>query len=265
MAAPRNKRKQPKKAEKVSPRWLPMAITLGSFALLFGLVGAGYAYLSQPGRLPLRVVQVQGEFRHLNETAIQDTAGNVIDGGFFTCNMQRLRNTVLQMPWVEDVSIRRVWPDRLVMNVTEQVPFARWGDKSLINVRAGVFSPGNIDDYAALVRLNGPEGSEQRVVAFYQAAVPATRARKLQINEIELDQRRHWWVRFDSGLTLSLGREDRDGRMSQFLRVYPRLIADPKRQPERVDMRYEHGFAVQWRETETDATAAVRTQSQEKV
>ena len=53
--------------------------------------------------------------------------------------------------------------------------------------------------------------------------------------------------------------------MSQFLRVYPRLIADPARQPERVDMRYEHGFAVQWRESETDATAAVRTQSQEKV
>ena len=82
---------------------------------------------------------------------------------------------------------------------------------------------------------------------------------------IELDQRGHWWVRFEGGLTLSLGREDRDGRMGQFLRVYPRLIADPARQPERVDMRYEHGFAVQWRESEADTTAAVRPQLQEKV
>jgi len=246
-------------------RWLPMVITLGSFALLFGLLSAGYAYLSQPGRLPLRVVQVQGEFQHLDKAAIQETAGGVIDGGFFTCDMQRLRSAVLHMPWVEDVSIRRVWPDRLIMNVTEQVPFARWSDDALINVRAGVFSPGNIDDYPELVRLRGPEGSEKRVVAFYQAAVPAARARDLQINEIELDQRGHWWVRFEGGLTLSLGREDRDGRMGQFLRVYPRLIADPARQPERVDMRYQHGFAVQWRESEADTTAAVRPQSQEKV
>lgn len=265
MVAQRNKRKQTGKVSNVSGRWLPLAITLGSFAVLFGLVGAAYAYLSQPGRLPLRVVQVQGEFQHLSRAAIQETAGAVIDGGFFTCDMQKLRRAVIQMPWVEDVSIRRVWPDKLVMNVTEQVPFARWGDTSLINVRAGVFSPGNIDDYANLVRLSGPAGSEQRVVAFYQAAVPAARARDLHINEIELDVRRHWWVRFDRGLTLSLGREDRDRRMSQFLRVYPRLVADPARQPERVDMRYEHGFAVRWREAETEAAAVVRMQVQEKV
>jgi cell division protein FtsQ len=101
------------------------------------------------------------------------------------------------------------------------------------------------------------------VVAFFQAALPAARTRGLEIRAIELDQRRHWWLHFAEGLTVSLGRESRDARLSQFLRVYPQLVADPKRRPERVDMRYTHGFAVRWRDAQVEP-AAVKN-PQEKV
>ena len=60
-----------------------------------------------------------------------------------------------------------------------------------------------------------------------------------------------------------IGREARDARLSQFLRVYPQLVADPKRRPERVDMRYTHGFAVRWRDAQVEP-AAVKN-PQEKV
>ena len=119
----------------------------------------GYHHLSQPGRLPLRVIEVNGELQQLEPEQIQRTVIDAIDGGFFSCDMQRLRAAVLAMPWVEDVSIRRVWPDRLSMVVTEQVPLARWGDDALINVNGGVFRPSTLGRYAGLVKLHGPEGS----------------------------------------------------------------------------------------------------------
>ena len=72
--------------------WLPVAATLATFTLLCGTLAAAYVYLSQPGRMPLRVVEVSGEFRHLSRAAIQHTTGAAIDGGFFTCDMQKLRN-----------------------------------------------------------------------------------------------------------------------------------------------------------------------------
>ncbi len=256
-------RQASKQAQVVHRRWLPAVATLSTFTLLFGALVGGYLYLSQPGRMPLRVVEVSGEFRHLSRSAIQETASAAIDGGFFTCDMQKLRNAVLAMPWVADVSIRRVWPDRLNMRVVERLPLARWGEDALVSTDARVFRPRDLDDYAALVRLNGPAGSAARVVAFYRAALPATRARQLQIREVELDQRRHWWLLFADGLTVSLGREARDARLSQFLRVYPQLVADPERRPERVDMRYAHGFAVRWRDVQGEA--AVDTNSQDKV
>lgn len=262
MAAAGNKRRQQQAAPR---RWAGLVVLVVITVSLLGGGGLAYDYLSQPGRLPLRVVEVNGEFQHLEPQQIQQTVMNAIDGGFFSCDMQRLRSAVLAMPWVEDVSIRRVWPDRLRMTVTEQVPLARWGVDGLINVTGSVFQPGSLEGYAGLVRLQGPQGSELRVVEFFQAALPAARLRGLQITEVELDERRHWWVRFDAGLTLSLGRENIERRLAQFFRVYPNLAAEPERQPERVDMRYAHGFAVRWRVPAGEEAVAAHMKAQGKV
>ena len=246
-------------------RWLAALVGATALAAATALGVVAYRDLSQPGRLPLRVIQVTGDFRELKPDEIQKTVVEAIDGGFFSCDMQKLRNRVLEMPWVADVSIRRVWPDKLNMVVTEEVPLARWGEDALINIGGGVFRPPSLDGHLGLVKLDGPAGSEQRVVEFLQTSVPAARARDLQIREIRLDERRHWWVLFDDGLTLSLGRENVGYRLSQFFRVYPSLIAQPARRPERIDMRYAHGFAVRWREPAAQGTAAHEVKTQEKV
>lgn len=244
------------------PGWLPTAVVLAGVG---AAVAYGYHYLAQPGRLPLRVIEVKGEFRHLVAAEIQETVVDAIDGGFFSCDMPRLRSAVLAMPWVADVSVRRVWPDTLSMRVSEEVPLARWGDGALINAAAGVFAPPALGDYTDLARLGGPAGSERRVVEFYQAVVAAADARQLQVAEVLLDERRHWWVTFDDGLVLSLGRDDIAHRLAQFIRVYPSLVAQPQRRPQRIDMRYAHGFAVRWRDPVGGDAVVDEEQSQDKV
>jgi cell division protein FtsQ len=246
-------------------RWIaPLGLAFG-FCALLSAAGFGYNYLSQPGRLPLRVVEVNGALKRLERDEIQSAVLQAIDGGFFSCDMQKLRLAVVAMPWVADVSIRRIWPDKLNMLVIEEVPLARWGDDALVSVNAGVFRPSKLDDFKSLVKLSGPQGSEQRVVQFYQVVADAARARELSITEVKLDERRHWWLHFDSGLTVSLGRENIDQRLGQFFRVYPSLTTQSPQQPERIDMRYEHGFAVRWREPVEGESAAEKVKSQEKV
>lgn len=261
----RQQRARASRPENPSPRrhWMMLATFASLVLLLSGGLAAGYHLLLQPGRLPLRVIEIQGEFQQLDREAIQNTVVGAIDGGFFSCDMSKLRTAVLAMPWVDDVSVRRSWPDRLRMVVTEEVPLARWGEEALINVRGGVFRPASIEPFVELVRLSGPTGSEQRVVAFYQRAVASARRRGMQLNEVELDQRRHWWLRFDDDLTVSLGREAVEHRLAQFFRVYPSLVTESTRRPERIDMRYAHGFAVRWRDASTESAHDTAATSQE--
>ena len=82
--------------------------------------------------------------------------------------------TVLDMPWVADISIRRVWPDKLNMVVTERVPLARWGDDVLMAV---VYSSRHRSTATWAGQARRPAGSEQRVVEFLQTAAPAADAR----------------------------------------------------------------------------------------
>lgn len=253
-----------RKLQSSSRRWVAPLATGSLVAVVIALLASSYAYLSQPGRLPLRVVEVRGEFSHLNPDTLRTAAGRAINGGFFTCDMPRLRQTVLQIPWVSDVSIRRVWPDKLVMRVSEKEPAARWGDDGLISKRAVVFKPDRIDVYDGMIKLHGPQGSERDVLAFLNAVKPAIASLALHIAELQLDERRHWWLLFDNGLTVSLGRVNRDERLAQFLRIYPRLIEDAARRPVRVDMRYEHGFAVRWREEKDRDNATTNARAEEK-
>ncbi len=175
MAAHARQRTSRAKAQPQRRPWVMPLLAAAAMLMISGGLFATYSTLSQPGRLPLRVIEIQGEFRQLEHAAIERTVMATIDGGFFSCDMQKLREAVLQMPWVDDVSIRRGWPDKLSMKVTEQVPLARWGDDALINVAGGVFRPDSIEAFSSLVKLSGPQGSEQRVVAFYLQLVPAAR------------------------------------------------------------------------------------------
>lgn len=237
-----------KKAAVKKPAWRLSAIGLG---ILLTLGSAGWFvvdWLTEPGRFPLRVVEVRGEFRFLAPEDIEQTVGRAIDGGFFDCDMRSLRASVLKMPWVDDLSIRRRWPDTLSMQVVEQVPLARWGEHSLISASGVVFRPANLDEFAGLVRLAGPEGGERRVIDFFLEVREAASGRDLEILSVEQDQRRHWWLRFADDLTVSLGHERIRYRLAQFLRVYPSLKARADRRPARIDMRYAHGFAVRWRD-----------------
>jgi len=206
----------------------------------------GYRYLSQPGKLPLRVVEITGEFSHLKHAQIEAAVAAAIDGGFFTVDMQVVRDAVREMPWVEEVSVRRVWPDTLRMNVVEQVPLAYWGRAGLVNFHGEVFEPGAATISGNLPRLGGKDSRAPEVVNFYLQLRSALVGSDLAVSEMQLNERQEWEVIFNNGLSLMLGRDDPQARLADFLAVYPKLQANVSRIPERIDMRYEHGFAVRW-------------------
>jgi len=245
-------RKRPRKApaKPANPFSGILFATLITVAALLASGHFAYRHFSQPGKLPLRVVEITGELSHVRHAAIEAEVASVIDGGFFTVDMQQVRAKVLAMPWVEEVSVRRVWPDTLRMHVIEQVPLAYWGDAALVNLHGEVFAPQGAVMPVDLPRLRGGNASAQKVVNFYLQLHSALLGSELNVSELQLNGRQEWEVFFSNGLVLMLGRDDPEARMADFLTVYPQMLANMPRVPERIDMRYEHGFAVQWQTQE---------------
>lgn len=196
--------------------------------------------------LPINSVQIEGEFRYLKRDDLQRTAMPHVQGGFFSLNLQQVREAVLVLPWVEDATVRRQWPDGLRIRVMEKQPAAWWGDGRLLSSRGVLFVPGQIGALA-LPRLDGPEGLEKTLLRELGSMQTELASTSQQIRMIRVDARRSWTLVMASGLELRLGRENEHVRLQRFVDVYGEYFQPKLEQIKHVDMRYTNGLAVAWR------------------
>lgn len=235
-------------ATKRSHHVLGWLTALGVLLLFAGGTAWGVVTLRDPTVLPLKIVRIDGELRNLDRRALEQAVGGVVDGNFFTVDLDAVRAAALKLPWVDQVTVRRIWPDTLHMWVEEQQPVARWGDKQLVNGRGELFTPESGLPKTGLPRLAGPDDSAVEVVARYQRMHRRFAALKLEIERLVRDGRGAWTVGFRQGVELKLGHSDTEARVERFVRLYPRLEQVEKRRVKRIDMRYANGVAVLWEE-----------------
>ncbi|BAO43507.1 cell division protein FtsQ/DivIB [Thiolapillus brandeum] len=220
------------------------------FALVLVAGGWGLArYLMDPHTLPIRAIQVKGEFRNLDRENVEQVLAKAVDGGFFSLDLGHLRDAVMASPWVADARITRVWPDRLVVDVTEEQAIARWGDDGLLNKQGEVFHPRKRLNKPLPLSFRGDESKAPVMLDFFVREQPGFRQHGMAIRAVTLDKRGEWRLELVDGTRIVIGKENMHARIRRLLGAYPVLEQEPRR-PQTVDLRYEQGFAVSWRPEE---------------
>lgn len=206
-----------------------------------------YLQVTNPRAMPFRQVTVIGDAQHIPPALLETTVLSHLQGGFFSLNVAQLKQGLLTLPWVFSVSIRRVWPSRLVINVAEQKPLAQWGAYAVMNQQGVIFYPEISSIPSNLPLLFGPEDSESRVVAEYQAFNQQISGLGLTVCRLIETPRLAWRLQLSNGIEVLLGRQNIDARFAQFVQLYAEIIGSHAKQVRRVDLRYPNGLAIQWR------------------
>ena len=220
------------------------------FIMLFLLVAGGYcvwSYLQEPTTFPFKQVKVMALDNYVEPEILQHTVQNNLNGGFFSLDIQTLRATLMVLPWVSSVSIRKIWPARLIITIGEQHPVAKWRGNAIINESGQLFYPPSNTVPVSLPALSGPDDSEQQVMVLYQDLNTDMSIVGLTVKGLSLTQRLSWTVLLSNGIQVKLGRVNMQQRFKQFVQLYPRIIADKGAQVEYVDLRYPDGLAIQWK------------------
>lgn len=226
---------------RVVGRWL---LGLALFSLMGGAAVWGTIRVQDPRVMPLNVVRIDGDFKHMDRRDLEQAVGSAIRGNFFTVDVERVRDAAHRLPWVDEVSVRRVWPGTLQMQVVEQVPLARWGKNALINGRGEVFRPPAPELPKGLPVLDGPEGSGAEVVAGYRRIKSDLSPLGLGVKRLVRDARGGWEILESGGMEIRFGTREREQRLARFIRVYPRLAAESPLPLISVDLRYTNGISV---------------------
>jgi cell division protein FtsQ len=219
-------------------------------------VASGLWWLSQRPMFTLHAVRVESmyglDLQHVNELTVRNGVLGKISGNFFTTDLEQVRTTFEAVPWVRKASVRREWPNQLIVQVEEHEALGTWGeDGKLLSVKGDVFTANlaEADEDHALPAFDGPTGSEKEVLTRFAELRGWFAPIRLTPESISLSNRYAWTVRLNNGMSVELGREkDKDtlhGRVQRLVSIYPQLVARLQEgRIDTIDMRYPNGLAL---------------------
>ena len=203
---------------------------------------------------PVLKVDVAGSFQRVSPLDVEEIVRNRLRGGFITANLDQLQRAIETLPWVDHARVQRRWPDGLIVQVTEQMPVARWGEAGLLNSRGELFIKDLRHVPPELPRLEGPDHSEHQVAELFFQLQPRLLEAGLRTSALRLDARGAWELDLASGVTVRFGRRQLEERIDRFLKVGAPVVAGRPNDIAFLDMRYSNGFAVGWRTQGSSAT-----------
>jgi len=207
---------------------------------------------------PVRRVLLVGEFQRVSPPEIESAVVEVVKGGLATVNLDRVRDRVERIDWVDRAVVQRRWPDAIRVAITEQVAAARWNESGLLNARGELFIRNARYVPPELPLLQGPEGSERAVAQLYLDSQGLLVESGLRLTGVRLDERGAWEIELANGVVVKLGRQAVTDRLERFIKLASPLVAKRLAEIKYVDMRYTNGFSVGW-----NARSAVAVAPQE--
>jgi cell division protein FtsQ len=204
-----------------------MGATIASVISILLVLAAGLGVLDNIGRgisntaantarsmgLAVRVVNVQApiglEMSEYQRAEAQAIAGVIPDEVMFGVDPNQIRARVADLPWVENVMVRRLWPDQVQIVITPRAASALWQENGRLTYmdatgrKLGVANVTSAKGLALVVGANaGPAAP-----ALFAALAPYGEITSRTSAAIRVNDRR-WTLRMKSGGDILLPAEN---------------------------------------------------------
>ncbi len=234
-------------------RWMERIARLCFGLALLTLAGTAVAWVAQRPAFEFKRIEVygsDGELQHVSAAAVRSAVAGRLAGNFFTMRLDDARRAFETVPWVAGASVRRVWPNRLVVTLTEHRALGVWNDGRVLSDEGRLFiaNAAEAEIYGPLVEFDGPPQLAPEAARRYYEFAAALAGLSLQIESIDISERASWAIDIAGGQRIELGRDDPPGALAARLALigasYPLMLAKFGAPPSRIDARYPNGLAA---------------------
>ena len=230
-------------------------------SLMFAaIVGVGFMLVNRP----IERVLVHGEFSTAEQAKIQEALAPYTQQGIMTVPLDEVRSGIAELPWAQNLTLRRVWPDTLEVNLRRAQPIAKWGDEKYVSPYGRLLSLS--EAYSDLPQFNVALASPIATLSQYRLLKQIFEREQLKVLELNQTAIGEWEVILatqDRPLPVYLGGEEIGERAHRFLKFYRRVLNQEDRQVEYVDARYSSGIAVRFDGADAEAEMLARLDEQQ--
>lgn len=232
--------------------WFGIFVMIGLSAL--GSMAA--RYIAQLDYFQFRRIVL----RHSDETKIplsrvKRSVQKSLNGGYFTADLKQVKKAIEELPWVAQATVRRVYPNRLVVDVTPYQALALYEDGRLVSDKGDLFqaNPEEADNAGRLPNFYGPIAQVKTLALMYDRLGRVFAKIDVKITDLQISDRGTWSLVFSNAqippTKVEYGREriGFDSLLAQtekLVQVYPKVYDLMKGPPASIDMRYNQALAA---------------------
>lgn len=196
---------------------------------------------------PIKQVKIVGRFNQLTPECVYSVLGSAVHGRYWPSHQQALLTKARShCPWLYAWQWHYHWPSTLVIQVQENQPQLVFNQQSLLNQNDQLFTPRQLPKTLPNISFAGPTDQFAAMLDFYHQALPLLQAQNLSIQALQLDSSQNMMLTLNNGIMLKLLQQDALAELSRFLAVDSQLFGQKHKPIQSIDLRYPHGFAVQW-------------------
>ena len=232
-------------ADRTLTHWKVLMLLIG-LGVTGSIAASGLSHLLQD--VQIRQVQLQGDLRYLDAESLTRDLSIRFNGNYLETTLGQVISEVESHPWIAAASARRVWPDTLLIEITEQRPVAIYNDTQYLGLSGDLFEPPKPVN-EPLPRLYGALSETMQVYSHYGVFSD----RLSDFSKVISVSRGHdmgWQITLENGINVQLGRNDILGRLSRARDVLDRLDGEKLAKLQEIDARYDNGIALAWRAAE---------------
>jgi len=263
MAHKQAQRRKQKKARQIRLPRLPLAM-FATVSLVVLALFATYRVSSVMLDRPIRSIEINGTFQRVTALQIEGAISDDLDFGFLSADISEIQRKILALPWIDRANVVRRWPSKIAISVTEQIPAACWGERGLLNTRGELFVSNASHVPAELPRLRGPEDQAAAVASRYLSIREQLIPLGFDVRRLQVDSRGAWDMTLQNGIDVRLGRHDVQERTQLFLDIAVNVVARREAEIEFIDMRYNNGFTIGWKNGAREPANGQRKRQTEK-
>lgn len=223
--------------------WLKVLAPLGLLLLLVGW------WLNWTLARPVGQVAIYGEVEYTDLIKLQERALPWLNDPFWRVDLQGLKASLEQDPWLRSVTVRRHWPDQIRLELIERSPWAHWNNNYLIDKQGVGFNPGFKYTQDLERHIYSKKDTLAEVVKFWQDLDALLTESGLQLTELHHEQRGAWQVELNASFRVLIGRDNIVTRIDRFVWAWQYWLSAEAESVASVDLRYPNGLSVAWRKS----------------
>tara|TARA_A100000164_G_scaffold379158_1_gene422707 strand:+ start:1530 stop:2288 length:759 start_codon:yes stop_codon:yes gene_type:complete len=215
-------------------------------------------FFSQPNfHLKYLILNISSDnVQHVKPKELKKLVIMELNGTALTTDLGPIYKSVLSHPWIKEATVRRIWPNKILVNLVEHNIIGVWSDGRFVTQAGKLLQFDKLQSESInkekncfLLKLDGP--NETVTAVLDRARMISKKAIKvgLQTTGVQLTNQYDWRVFFSNGMKMELGGENLETPLEKRLDNFFNSIAWVRKKIKKdlisVDLRYAQGFAFE--------------------